>query len=81
MYFTGGETNYVLRFATANPNELYPTNEDDAVVGALVYSYGLGTQLPESPRDAMVYDIDGISYTVRESGEAITLTPSPSAWE
>lgn len=81
MYFTGGTTNYVLRFATAEPNTLYPTDEDAAVVGALVHSYGLGTQLSEPPHDGSDYNIDGISYEVIESGETIYFTPAPSAWE
>lgn len=84
VYFTGGSTNFVLRFATANTNVLYPTAANDASVSGLIESYGLGTQLPETPHDGSVFNIDGISYAVRESGEitdTISFTPAPSVWE
>lgn len=81
VYFTGGNTKYVLRFDVMNTNVLSPTDKNNVTVAELVQSYGLGTQLPEIPQTGSVYNIDGISYEVGESGITIYFTPAPSVWE
>ena len=81
MYFNTGDSNIVFRLSVTTPNVLIPTNEDETIVAALVYRFGLGTQLPKPPSEGTVYDIDGISYTASETTDGFTFTPAPSAWE
>lgn len=80
VYFTSGSNNYVLRFATANPGTLIPTDENDTVVGALIHNYGIGTHLANIPGAGDDIVIDGITYAVFEVSDGITLTPDPPAW-
>lgn len=80
VYFTTGNVNYFLMFATANPATLLPTDKNVAVVGALVHDYGIGTQLATIPAAGNDIVIDGITYQVFEVQDGITLTPDPSAW-
>ena len=80
VYFMGGQTTYVLRYATATPQILIPTDENDTVVGALIHNYGIGSELPSSPSDGGVYTIDGITYTLSEMSSGYSFTPDPPAW-
>lgn len=80
VYFTSGNVNYFLMFATANPATLMPTNENVTVVGALVHDYGIGTQLATIPAAGNDIVIDGITYEVFEVQDGLTFTPDPPAW-
>ena len=80
VYFMGGQVTYVMRYVTATPRDCIPTDANDETVAGLVNSFGIGTQLPDSPSDGGVYTIDGITYTLSEMSSGYSFTPDPPAW-